>query len=109
MNGDVLQYSAPPSAYLSRVERFCSCPAALSYRLVPRLSASILRILPMRHYASLFMARCREPSLQDTAGSFLSPHSAHCLSAGFLRAESLVSSPRAKRRYASSPCWALFP
>jgi hypothetical protein len=42
---------------------------SISYRLVPRLSASILRILPMRHYASLFMARCREPSLQDTAGS----------------------------------------
>src|SRR6202022_2856072 len=51
----------------------------------------------------------KNPPPRLNTAPFLSRHSAHCLSVVFLRAESLVSSPRAKRRYASSPCGVLFP
>src|SRR5260370_24578515 len=58
-----------------------------------------------------YKKECQEKNLPHRLNTapFLSRHSAHCLSVVFLRAESLVSSPRAKRRYASSPCGVLFP
>src|SRR6267378_1725903 len=58
-----------------------------------------------------YKKECQEKNLPHRLNTapFLSRHSAHCLSMVFLRAESLVSSPRAKRRYASSPCGVLFP